>query len=116
MNPGPVTFCFLHAAKPSMRRYCGSFLQFWCPGLERWRGSKRSTTILHSTGTSIFTQSGSAARKFQREISAGQVGINVPVPVPLPFFSFTGSGDSFRGDVNFYGKQVRCCCSAWWSP
>ena len=58
-------------------------------------------------GTSIFTQSGAAARKYQREINAGQVGINVPVPVPLPYFSFTGSGDSFRGDVNFYGKQVR---------
>lgn len=36
-----------------------------------------------------------------------QVGINVPVPVPLPFFSFTGSGASFRGDINFYGKQAR---------
>ncbi|CAM9884244.1 unnamed protein product, partial [Ascophyllum nodosum] len=56
-------------------------------------------------GTSIFTQSGAAARKYQREINAGQVGINVPTPVPLPFFSFTGSGSSFRGDINFYGKQ-----------
>ena len=36
-----------------------------------------------------------------------QVGINVPIPVPLPMFSFTGSRASFRGDVNFYGKQVR---------
>ena len=35
-----------------------------------------------------------------------QVGINVPIPVPLPMFSFTGSRASFRGDVNFYGKQV----------
>ena len=34
-----------------------------------------------------------------------QVGINVPIPVPLPMFSFTGSRGSFRGDVNFYGKQ-----------
>ncbi len=80
--------------------------------MTRFLDTKRTTTtILLSTGTSIFTQSGSAARKFQREISAGQVGINVPVPVPLPFFSFTGSGDSFRGDVNFYGKQVRRCWS-----
>ena len=36
-----------------------------------------------------------------------QVGVNVPIPVPLPMFSFTGSRASFRGDTNFYGKQVR---------
>ncbi len=35
-----------------------------------------------------------------------QVGVNVPIPVPLPMFSFTGSRGSFRGDTNFYGKQV----------
>ncbi|CAM9502332.1 unnamed protein product [Ectocarpus sp. 4 AP-2014] len=61
----------------------------------------------YGNGTSIFTRSGAAARRFQRDIHAGQVGINVPVPVPLPFFSFTGSGASFRGDINFYGKQAR---------
>lgn len=33
--------------------------------------------------------------------------MNVPIPVPLPMFSFTGSRGSFRGDMNFYGKQVR---------
>ena len=38
--------------------------------------------------------------------SLPQIGINVPIPVPLPMFSFTGSRASFRGDVNFYGKQV----------
>jgi len=42
---------------------------------------------------------------FQTQIDVGQVGINVPIPVPLPMFSFTGSRGSFRGDVNFYGKQ-----------
>ncbi|CAB1121155.1 ALDH [Ectocarpus sp. CCAP 1310/34] len=61
----------------------------------------------YGNGTSIFTRSGAAARRFQRDVHAGQVGINVPVPVPLPFFSFTGSGASFRGDINFYGKQAR---------
>ena len=30
----------------------------------------------------------------------------MPIPVPLPMFSFTGSRGSFRGDQNFYGKQV----------
>ncbi|GAY62334.1 hypothetical protein CUMW_216990 [Citrus unshiu] len=58
----------------------------------------------YGNGAAIFTSSGTAARKFQTEIEAGQVGINVPIPVPLPFFSFTGSKASFAGDLNFYGK------------
>ncbi|KAK7412178.1 hypothetical protein VNO78_03628 [Psophocarpus tetragonolobus] len=57
----------------------------------------------YGNGASIFTSSGVAARKFQTEIEAGQVGINVPIPVPLPFFSFTGNKASFAGDLNFYG-------------
>jgi len=56
-------------------------------------------------GTSIFTGSGGAARKFQHEVNVGQVGINIPIPVPLPFFSFTGWNGSFRGDLHAYGKQ-----------
>ena len=69
----------------------------------------------YGNGTAIFTRSGSVARKFQKEVDVGQIGINVPIPVPLPMFSFTGSRGSFRGDVNFYGKQVqleecRLCC------
>eukprot|EP01061_Rhynchopus_euleeides_P011747 TRINITY_DN2130_c0_g1_i1.p1 TRINITY_DN2130_c0_g1~~TRINITY_DN2130_c0_g1_i1.p1 ORF type:complete len:510 (+),score=232.59 TRINITY_DN2130_c0_g1_i1:67-1596(+) len=58
----------------------------------------------YGNGTAIFTSSGAAARKFQHEVDAGQVGINVPIPVPLPMFSFTGSRASIRGDINFYGK------------
>jgi malonate-semialdehyde dehydrogenase (acetylating)/methylmalonate-semialdehyde dehydrogenase len=56
-------------------------------------------------GTSIFTESGGAARKFQHEVNVGQVGINIPIPVPLPFFSFTGWNGSFRGSLHAYGKQ-----------
>jgi malonate-semialdehyde dehydrogenase (acetylating)/methylmalonate-semialdehyde dehydrogenase len=57
-------------------------------------------------GTSIFTNHGGAARKFQHEVLVGQVGVNVPIPVPLPFFSFTGWRGSFRGDLHAYGKQA----------
>ncbi|WP_439101019.1 CoA-acylating methylmalonate-semialdehyde dehydrogenase [Congregibacter sp.] len=57
-------------------------------------------------GTSIFTASGGAARKYQHEVAVGQVGINIPIPVPLPFFSFTGWRGSFRGDLHPYGKQA----------
>lgn len=43
--------------------------------------------------------------------AALQIGVNVPIPVPLPMFSFTGSRGSFRGDTNFYGKQVKAAAS-----
>ena len=60
----------------------------------------------YGNGTSIFTASGAAARKYQHEVEVGQVGINVPIPVPLPFFSFTGWKGSFYGDQHAYGKQA----------
>ena len=60
----------------------------------------------YGNGTSIFTSSGGAARKFQSEVEVGQVGINIPIPVPLPFFSFTGWKASFYGDQHAYGKQA----------
>jgi len=60
----------------------------------------------YGNGTSIFTRSGAAARKYQHETEAGQVGINLPIPVPAPFFSFTGSKGSFYGDLHAYGKQA----------
>jgi len=74
----------------------------------------------YGNGTAIFTRSGSAARKFQRDIESGQVGINLPIPVPLPMFSFTGNKDSFLGQNNFYGKagvhfftQLKTITSRW---
>lgn len=60
----------------------------------------------YGNGTSLFTNSGGAARRFQHEIEVGQVGINIPIPVPLPFFSFTGWKGSFYGDQHAYGKQA----------
>jgi len=60
----------------------------------------------YGNGVALFTQSGAAARRFQSEINAGQVGINVPIPVPVPIFSFTGSRGSKLGDLGPYGKQV----------
>ncbi|KAI9501438.1 hypothetical protein GGI25_001981 [Coemansia spiralis] len=74
----------------------------------------------YGNGASIFTRSGACARKFQSEVEAGQVGINVPIPVPLPMFSFTGNKGSFLGDANFYGRagvgfytQLKTITSLW---
>lgn len=41
----------------------------------------------YGNGASIFTRSGSNASRFQKDVEAGQQGINVPIPVPLPMFS-----------------------------
>jgi len=74
----------------------------------------------YGNGTAVFTTSGPIAKKFVKEIDVGQVGINVPIPVPLPMFSFTGSRDSIRGDLNFYGRaglqfytQLKTVTSLW---
>ena len=61
----------------------------------------------YGNGTAIFTNSGATATRFQKEIEAGQVGINTPIPVPLPMFSFTGNKKSVAGGGanTFYGRQ-----------
>jgi malonate-semialdehyde dehydrogenase (acetylating)/methylmalonate-semialdehyde dehydrogenase len=61
----------------------------------------------YGNGAAIFTSNGATATKFQKEIEAGQLGINVPIPVPLPMFSFTGNKKSVAGGGanTFYGKQ-----------
>ncbi|KAL5519059.1 hypothetical protein ACEPAH_742 [Sanghuangporus vaninii] len=59
----------------------------------------------YGNGTAIFTQSGATARKFEREVEVGQVGINVPIPVPLPMFSWSGNKASFLGDISYYGRS-----------
>jgi len=56
-------------------------------------------------GTAVFTRDGGAARRFQEEVEAGMVGINVPVPVPVGYHSFGGWNDSFFGDTTMYGPE-----------
>lgn len=59
----------------------------------------------YGNGASIFTNSGSTARKFEIEAEPGQIGINVAVPVPLPMFGWSGNKASAKGDIPFYGKS-----------
>ena len=56
-------------------------------------------------GTAIFTRDGGAARRFQIDVDAGMVGINVPVPVPVGYYSFGGWGDSLFGNSHAYGPE-----------
>jgi malonate-semialdehyde dehydrogenase (acetylating)/methylmalonate-semialdehyde dehydrogenase len=58
-----------------------------------------------ANGTAIFTASGGAARRFQREVKVGMIGINVPIPVPMAYYSFGGWKDSLFGDHHIHGAE-----------
>jgi malonate-semialdehyde dehydrogenase (acetylating)/methylmalonate-semialdehyde dehydrogenase len=59
----------------------------------------------YANGTAVFTRSGGAARRFEREIEVGMVGINVPIPVPIAFYSFGGWRNSLFGDQHVHGPE-----------
>jgi len=59
----------------------------------------------YGNGAAIFTSSGQAAKKFQREVQVGMIGINVPIPVPMAFYSFGGWKDSLFGDTHVHGPE-----------
>lgn len=59
----------------------------------------------YGNGTAIFTNDGGAARRFQREVTVGMVGINVPIPVPVAYHSFGGWKASMFGDSKAYGPH-----------
>ena len=48
----------------------------------------------------IFTRSGAAARKFRRDVLAGNIGINIGIAAPMAFFPFSGWKESFFGDLH----------------
>ncbi len=60
----------------------------------------------YGNGTAIFTNDGGAARRFQREVTVGMIGINVPIPVPVGYYSFGGWKNSLFGDTKAYGPQA----------
>jgi malonate-semialdehyde dehydrogenase (acetylating) / methylmalonate-semialdehyde dehydrogenase len=59
----------------------------------------------YGNGTAIFTSSGEAARRFQRGVKVGMIGINVPVPVPMAYYSFGGWKNSLFGDKHIHGPE-----------
>ena len=56
-------------------------------------------------GAAIFTNDGGAARRFQKDVQIGMIGINVPIPVPVATFSFGGWKDSLFGDAKAHGAE-----------
>ncbi len=77
----------------------------------------------YGNGTAIFTNDGGAARRFQREVQAGMIGINVPIPVPVSYHSFGGWKASLFGDAKAYGPhgfdfftQEKAVTARWLDP
>jgi malonate-semialdehyde dehydrogenase (acetylating)/methylmalonate-semialdehyde dehydrogenase len=59
----------------------------------------------YGNGVALFTRDGGAARRFEREVEVGMVGINVPIPVPVAWQSFGGWKASIFGDSAMYGPE-----------
>jgi malonate-semialdehyde dehydrogenase (acetylating) / methylmalonate-semialdehyde dehydrogenase len=59
----------------------------------------------YGNGVAIFTRDGGAARRFQFDVQAGMVGVNVPIPVPVAYYSFGGWKSSLFGDTHMYGPE-----------
>ena len=59
----------------------------------------------YGNGVALFTRDGGVARRFQRQVDVGMVGINVPIPVPVAWHSFGGWKSSIFGDSAMYGPE-----------
>src|SRR5438105_2053141 len=55
---------------------------------------------------SLFTSSGSAARRFRYEAPAGNIGINIGVAAPMAYFPFSGWKDSRFGVLHGRGRAA----------
>jgi malonate-semialdehyde dehydrogenase (acetylating)/methylmalonate-semialdehyde dehydrogenase len=93
----------------------------------RVKSFEEGTALINSgafgNGTAIFTNDGGAARRFQKEVQVGMIGINVPIPVPVATFSFGGWKDSLSGDTKAHGAEgvrfythLKAITSRWLDP
>jgi malonate-semialdehyde dehydrogenase (acetylating)/methylmalonate-semialdehyde dehydrogenase len=57
-------------------------------------------------GTSIFTESGAAVRRYKHDVQCGMVGVNIGVAAPVAFFPFSGWKASFLGDLHAHGTDA----------
>jgi len=63
-------------------------------------------TSRYGNGTSIFTESGAAVRRYRSDIQVGMVGVNIGVAAPVAFFPFSGWKGSFFGDLHAHGQDA----------
>jgi malonate-semialdehyde dehydrogenase (acetylating)/methylmalonate-semialdehyde dehydrogenase len=74
-----------------------------------------------ANAASVYTQNGSFARKFTREIHASMCGVNIGVAAPMAYFTFGGNKGSFFGDAKAHGRdaiqfftQNKTSIQRWW--
>ncbi|HWG19216.1 MAG TPA: CoA-acylating methylmalonate-semialdehyde dehydrogenase [Terracidiphilus sp.] len=60
----------------------------------------------YGNASSIFTSSGSSARRFRNAVSTGNVGVNIGVPAPMAWFPFSGWKGSFFGVMHAQGRDA----------
>ncbi len=60
----------------------------------------------YGNGTSIFTESGAAVRRYRHDVEVGMIGVNVGVAAPVAFFPFSGWKGSFFGDLHAHGGDA----------
>ena len=60
----------------------------------------------YGNGTSIFTESGAAVRRYRHDAEVGMIGVNVGVAAPVAFFPFSGWKGSFFGDLHAHGGDA----------
>ena len=97
------------ASKPGMKRLRRRDLRPGARRRARPTGSTRRSSLVnrspYGNGVALFTRDGGAARRFELEVQAGMVGINVPIPVPVAYHSFGGWKASLFGDTPMYGPE-----------
>jgi malonate-semialdehyde dehydrogenase (acetylating)/methylmalonate-semialdehyde dehydrogenase len=60
----------------------------------------------YGNASSIFTQSGAAAREFKYRVNPSMLGVNIGVAAPMAFFPFGGAKDSFFGNTKAHGPDA----------
>jgi len=60
----------------------------------------------YGNSASIFTRSGSAARRFRHDVLAGNIGVNIGVAAPMAYFPFSGWKKSFYGDLHAQSRHA----------
>jgi len=84
-------------------------------------GIKMAKSHPYANAASIYTQNGTSARTFSRDIDASMVGVNIGVAAPMSYFTFGGNKKSFFGDLKAHGSdsirfftQNKTSIQRWW--
>jgi malonate-semialdehyde dehydrogenase (acetylating)/methylmalonate-semialdehyde dehydrogenase len=79
-------------------------------GILRVADFDEAIEVIHSSpygnAASLFTTSGKWAREFKYRVQAGNIGINIGIAAPMASFPFSGTKDSFFGDLHGQGRDA----------